>query len=164
MRTELLTVIIGCALAVTALPAFTEDTIRVDDLHAPMFTTVDIPVYLENTDTSVQMFSLRLTTDTAVLDYTGYSRGTLTEDFQMLGVGEVLPGVMIVQGFDDTMAIPAGSNGSLAILHFDVMTGVCDLLLSHFSDDITGFTADNGSFLACQPEWLWLVRSLPDTC
>lgn len=157
-------VLTEAAIIFLSLPAGASDLLWIDDLHAPMFTTVDVPVYLENSETPVHAFSFRLITDDSVVSYTSYLSGTLTSDFDMLVAGEPVQGEIVVTGYDSEAGIPVGSSGTIVLLRFSVMTGYTDLVFSDLGEDIAGFGCNSGSFLACQPEFTWLTRSLPDTC
>ncbi len=128
------------------------DRIRLISAGGCLGDAIEVPVQVTNDYTAIDTFSFRVTYDTAMLDYTACARGTLDPGWDSFDCTETEPGNLTISGSTAGMPVPAGSDGTLVILSFDVTCTTCqngdtsDLNLLELTGDLTGFVATSGQF------------------
>jgi len=113
--------------------------------------TVAIPVRIQGAPNEVESLGFEVTFNHCVLEYTGFTRGPLVENFDYFEAFNPETGIVRVGGFEageDT--IPTGANGDVIYLNFNVIE--CEqgskytLDLQKLKDDIAGWSASLGCF------------------
>ncbi len=120
---------------------------------------IEVEIWMSNESNAVDAFTMRVEFDNTMLDFVEGIEGDLDPGWTMFGANEADPGVITVAGFSLPPAeIPAGSEGVLAILIFDVTCNDCDegdtsdLIPFDLLDDIAGYDAINGMFTFICPD------------
>jgi hypothetical protein len=146
--------IVACVLMIgTFTTAFAQqDILWIDtDYTGETGDTVVVEVMMSNGRTAVDDFKLQLNYDSDWFDFISGSRAALTLNWQNLTVDLNEPGELIIEG-SHIQPIPVGSNGSIALVTFEVNCPSCqqddttELLLSRFVGDIERFESENGMF------------------
>ena len=107
---------------------------------------------MDNQTTPVDALVIDLGFDPDVLTYDSCEPGALTTGWAMFNCNEPSSGMLSVAGFTTGTAIPAGSNGSIAVVHFTVDCPACvqsdtyPVTVDGLDDDIIGFTTNDGLF------------------
>jgi len=107
---------------------------------------------MDNPTTAVDALVIELAFDTAMLTYDYCDAGPLTAGWDMFNCNEPSPGELSVAGFTSGAAIPAGSQGTLVVLHFTVDCSGCiqgdtsGLAITALDDDVFGFGVADGVF------------------
>jgi hypothetical protein len=114
--------------------------------------TLSVPVKIKNAPNEVKALGFDVTYDSAILTYTGFSKGSLTQNFgDPLGdfdVNLVAPGVLRCGGYRSVNGIAADASGSVVFLKFKIAAD-CDeseLQLANLEDDINGWSFAAGKF------------------
>ena len=102
----------------------------------------DVLVSILGNTQQIKSFGFKLNLSTAGLTLTGVSKGSLTSSWASVA-GSQSGQVVTIGGFagDPNLAIPAGSSGTIAIIH---LTGQGQICLSNLTDDIAGMTISPG--------------------
>ncbi len=130
---------------------YAEDEIWIEDGSGCTGEKVQIAVSISNPDTETDAFGFDLHYCTDMLEYVSCIKGELTNYWYFIECNEQEAGRVRVGGFSTT-PIPAGSDGSIIILNFQVtysgceLYDECEMYLSNFEDDISGWTAQTGTF------------------
>ncbi|MBN1880290.1 hypothetical protein JW823_09295 [bacterium] len=142
-------------LAANPVLASRADSIFLNDVEGCTDDTVIVDVSIINEDTAIDAATIHIGYDTAMLDFVSGAVGTLTpggDGWTMFGANEAVPGDITIAAFDVSGVIPAGSNGTIAVLTFTVTCGSCsegddsDLSILSLADDVAGFTPTSGTF------------------
>jgi len=119
--------------------------------------SITISLMMNNTLTAVDAIGVHILYDTNVLQYVSTAYGTLNPGWMFFNSNEAIPGDVTLGAFTMS-AIPQGSNGSLAVLTFNVVCSSCYFgqtsaqTLFDAADDIATFTLTNGTFTyTCGP-------------
>jgi hypothetical protein len=113
--------------------------------------TVTVAARIQNASNEVLSFGFEVTFDSVVLEFAGYSRGSLVENFDFFDAFNPETGIVRVGGFEaGEDAIEAGASGDLVYINFKVREcepGVYYTLdLQELKDDIAEWTASLGCF------------------
>ncbi len=129
-----------------------QDVIRVESAVGCTGELITVLITIDNPDTLVDSFGFDLAIDSVMLTLDSCERGDLATGFDFFDCSELNPDLIRVGGFDLDGEIPAGSSGTLALLHFNVTCGSCvegdtsTLELRNLVDDIVGWNTMNGTF------------------
>jgi hypothetical protein len=120
---------------------------------------IDVDVWMSNESDAVDAFTMKILFDNTMLEFTEGIAGDLDPGWTMFGANEADPGEITIAAFAlPPDYIPAGSEGVLAVLTFNVTCNDCDegdtseLIPDHLRDDIAEFGTDNGVFTFICPE------------
>ncbi len=136
--------------------AYAQDVIQVESAFGCTGELITVPITIDNPDTQLRAFGFDLAIDSAMLTLDSCEPGDLATDFDFFDCSELNPDLIRVGGFDPD-GIPAGSSGTLALLHFTVTCGSCTesdtstLEPQNLLDDIAGWNVVNGTFTYCPP-------------
>lgn len=141
-----------CGITPTPTPA-PQNNIWMSNAYGCNGDEIIVPVMIDNPSASIDAFTFYLDFDTTMLQFTGCEAGELNPPWFMFDCNENPTGTVVSAGFTITGEIPAGSNGTLAILYFVVDCPGCaegDLGLFEFTlldDDLIGFNDTPGNFM-----------------
>ncbi len=120
---------------------------------------IEVEVWMSNETVVVDAFTMLVLFDNTMLEFVEGAAGNLDPGWTMFGTNEADPGEITIAGFAlPPNEIPAGSEGVLAILTFNVTCNDCDegdtseLTPHNLRDDIAGFATINGVFTYICPE------------
>ncbi len=128
------------------------DHLEIADVSGCTGDAVTIDVTMANPDTDVDAFVFYVNYDPEMLDYLSCDAGELDPSWVMFGCNEPTNGEIRITGYSYPEFIPAGSNGTLVGLNFDVVCADCEngeqslLYFSHLRDDVSGWEIQNGYF------------------
>jgi hypothetical protein len=115
--------------------------------------TVTIPVRMQSAPNLVSSLGFEVLYDPAILTFTGGDyAGTLLQDWTFKDASSPSAGLVRVGGFTVGTAIPAGTDGDLVYLTFEVTCEECTstkLALDELKDHLSGWPTSGGCFLAC---------------
>ncbi len=127
-------------------------TLVAGDIRGTTSDTLQLPIYFLDSPNPVDAMGFTVDYCTDMLQYTGFSAGSLTTGFDYFECTESSPGTILFGGFDDAV-IPAGSSGEVLLLNFTVTCGscvqddVCTLTIDNQVDDVAFWQPDSGSFI-----------------
>jgi hypothetical protein len=116
-----------------------------------------VPVEVQGAPNELRAFGFEITYDPTKLTFDSFTRGTLTQNFQLFDVSTPAPGVLRIAGVEPgAEPIAAGSSGTLVNLTFRVDPAVphgtqLPLQLQNLVDNITPFTTSNGCIITGCP-------------
>jgi hypothetical protein len=117
---------------------------------APVGSTVTFTATVDSAPNSVSALGFEVAFDNTVLTYVDFTAGELVQDFLLFNVSNPSPGILRVAGITIN-PITAGASGNLVMFNFTVAAaGGSDLILQNLTDDMTGWTTDDGTY--CPPE------------
>lgn len=128
------------------------DRIWLEDAIGCTGDTLEIALMLENSETTIDAFTVDVSFDPTMLDYFSCLPGSLNPEWVMFACTEYDPGTVRGAGFSLTTSIPAGSVGSLVIFTFTVTCPGCQdndsssLSITRLLDDIAFFSSTPGTF------------------
>ena len=139
-------------LAILPVSGSAQNVLSISDTSGCPGDSIDVIISLSSTDLDVDSFGLELTYCPDMIDYVGFERGDLVQTFNLFDCALVVPGVLRVGGLDFSESIPAGSDGTLITISFNVTCwacqqgDVCIMDLINIADDIVPFSIDQGTF------------------
>lgn len=97
---------------------------------------------------SVQSFGFDLRFDPQILEYVGYQRGKMMEEYDFMDCIQIRPGVLRCGGFDKgENSILVGQTGAVLILNFQkIMCKNCVLNFEGLTDDLINWYSGVGRF------------------
>jgi len=111
---------------------------------------VTIPVRIQDAPNEVLSFGFEVTFNPAICSFTGYTRGSLVENFDFFDASNPETGVVRVGGFKATGGIAAGESGEVVYLNFNVVAAELDqnviLNFQELKDDIADWNTSHGCF------------------
>lgn len=102
---------------------------------------VTYAVRINGGPSAIKAFGLDVTFDPAALRYAEWATGALTGAFTHLGANQVADGTLRIGGFTVDDPIPAGAEGSLVELQFEVVSEAPETLaIAEAVDDVSTFS------------------------
>ncbi len=139
-------------------PPFNGDMIWIEDFSGCMGDMIEVNVMISNADTPVDAFGCYIHYDAGMLDYIECAEGDLDPGWVLFGCNEPEEGEIRTTAFAYPGVIPAGSNGSIITLTFQVTCWHCIMndqsivSLSDLTADIDGWEQQGAVFTySCPP-------------
>jgi hypothetical protein len=135
-----------------------DNWLMADNMEGCFGDIVQVAVLINNEDIEIDAFTFHMAFDDTILSYVSCEEGSVLppDGWIMFGCNEGSPGDLIAAGFS-LDPVPAGENGELVIITFEVICPDCfegqtsPLELHTFSDDVEGFTGFDGVFVYTCP-------------
>lgn len=127
------------------------DEILVQDSSADVGETVEMEIDISNEVTPVDAFGFTLMYDDGLLTFLSCSTGDVFpgSGWDQFSYSAAVPGRIAISGSHDSLAVPAGSSGTIARLFFtwNMYNGWwCETNLVDLQDDLEGFSVRDGEF------------------
>ncbi len=128
--------------------AVSASVIRIDRKSAGTGETVSFTVSAADVSDTVQALGFEVVYDATVLQFRGFSPGSLTQKFTHFSANNTDFGTVRIGGFDaGENPIQQGSSGVLLRMDFEVADAKnCALQIRNLLDDVKGWSAGDGSF------------------
>jgi hypothetical protein len=140
--------VVGVMLQVTAPGGSNQIGVSCSPSQGGTGTTVSFPISISGNAKAISSFGLQLTFDTAMFQYVGAAKGSLTGDWTYID-GNDSSGTVTVGGFSGSgSTVPAGSSGTIAIVTLRVTGGTysdgqqSQITIRSYADDISGMTPE----------------------
>ncbi len=137
---------VSVTLDVAPLASENEISVSCDPISGGDATNVVVSINILGNINSISSFTLELTYDENMFNYTGYeTTGTLTAGWGSgTGANKVSSGLIIIGGYGGTNAIPPGSEGTLIKIKLKVHCAGCgsssQICIQNLDDDIINMT------------------------
>ena len=124
--------------------------INLNDRSGSSGSDITFAVSVHDAPNDVATFGFDVQYDVWSLRYSGFSRGSLVDNFDFVNVNNCLPGTVRVGGFVATTAgIVQGESGTLVLLSFQVVGEEdCGVKLAALKDNMQGWSTRPGQFTA----------------
>ena len=105
-------------------------------------------IRIQNAPNKVNSFGFDIVFDSKSLTYTGFTKGTLVQDFEYFDVNLIADGVLRCGGFDSDKPININDTGNVLCLEFNVLqkANSTKIELTDLEDDINTWTFSHGCF------------------
>lgn len=122
--------------------------LNLNDQSGDKGNTVTFTVFIEGAPNEVAALGFEVRYNPSVLNYRGYTVGSLVAAFDYFNANNVSPGVVRVGGFvAGAGTISEGSSGTVVLLTFDVVGhDDCSIKLTQLKDDIKAWSTQAGHF------------------
>lgn len=142
-----------CILCIST-HAVSASVIRIDSKSAAPGETVTFTVSAADVTDAVQALGFEVVYDATVLQFRGFSPGSLTQKFTHFSASNTDFGTVRIGGFDaGENTIQQGASGVLLRMDFEVAEGKdCALQIRNLLDDVKGWSAGDGSFYGIADE------------
>jgi hypothetical protein len=143
--------VVGVTLQVTGTVGNNEISVSCSPSQGQTNTTVSFPISISGNSVAIASFGLQLTFDTAMFQYVGTAKGSLTGDWTYID-GNESSGTVTIGGFAGSgSSVAAGSSGTIAIVTLRVTGGSYSdgkqslVTIGSYADDISGMNPNPAS-------------------
>jgi parallel beta-helix repeat protein len=125
-------------------------SLKPDNINVAEGQNFTIPIRISAATSQVLTLGFKVTYDSSVLVYTGYTQGDLTTNFDFFIVNSPIPGTITIGGFESGGdVIAAGASGVVVNLNFTAgepsSSGQCiEIAITNLEDDISNWGVCSG--------------------
>ena len=140
--------VVGVTLQVTSASTRNAISVSASPAQGTTGTTVTFVIAIDGNSRDISAFGLDLTFDTAMFQYVGTSKGTLTGDWTYIA-GNNASGTITIGGFAGSgTPVTTGQSGAIAVVTLSVTGGSysngyqSQVLIRSYADDFSGMSPE----------------------